>query len=466
MPSPWTLHRSADDAKLGGVCGGVADRWGIDPVLVRVGFVLLALSGGVGVVLYLAGWLLLPVAGTDRAAVDDLFGGAAARWPRELWTTLVVVACVVSFAVLSAVTPFGVVPALAVLGLWWLGRRRHARATDRPGPDHPYAVGATPPPVWQGPETPFSRAASAWQARVTEVRSGVWSGPAPQPGVRPDGTAPQDTRWDPVPTAPPVPLPTEPGHLAEETAAAVREEAARAAFLSVPDPVGLYTEPAVTPVPAARPGAALAARRVRLASVTALGLTWLGLGVADALGVRVDLAVYAGAGLLVLALGLLAAARWGRARGLLAGAVVLALAAATTSSLTSGLVGPAVAGPARAAGLQMSHPVAYTTAAALPAAGDVLDVGSLDVDLTGLDLTADATYRATVDTGRLVVRTPPGTGVDLRYDVDAGHITSYGSPFAAGTDLKGDRLLVAPAAGQHTITLDLRVDTGVLEVRS
>ncbi len=62
MSSVWTIRRSTSDVKVAGLCGGVARHWGIDPVLVRVGFVLLALTGGVGAILYVAGWLLLPVA--------------------------------------------------------------------------------------------------------------------------------------------------------------------------------------------------------------------------------------------------------------------------------------------------------------------------------------------------------------------------------------------------------------------
>ncbi|HEY6813838.1 MAG TPA: PspC domain-containing protein, partial [Propionibacteriaceae bacterium] len=72
MSSVWTIRRSATDAKLSGLCGGVAQHWGIDPVLVRVGWVLLAFSSGIGLVLYLAGWLLIPVEGSDKALVDDL----------------------------------------------------------------------------------------------------------------------------------------------------------------------------------------------------------------------------------------------------------------------------------------------------------------------------------------------------------------------------------------------------------
>jgi len=89
MSSIWTIRRSATDVKLTGLCSGVAQHWGIDPVLARVGWALLALSGGIGLVLYLAGWLLIPVEGSDRALVNDLFGESVRRWPRELWITLV-----------------------------------------------------------------------------------------------------------------------------------------------------------------------------------------------------------------------------------------------------------------------------------------------------------------------------------------------------------------------------------------
>lgn len=489
MSSTWSVQRAVDDAKLGGVCSGVAARWGVDPVLVRVGAVLLALTGGVGVILYLAGWLLLPGAGTGRAAVDDAFGGAAARWPRELWITLVVLACIFAFATFGAVSPFGVAPALALLAVWWFGfhrpRARRARqATPAPGAGPgapngaraPYAV--VPPAPFSGPATPFTQAANAWQARVAQVRNGGWT---PAPGE----TVPGAARWDPVPTGPPPPAdapfapapgratsapsaPPAPAATAYAPAAPppapapVDPEAlARAAFLAEPDPVGLYTDPA--PLPVVRAGASLAARRLRLVTVAALGLTWLGLGIAEALGVAVGLAVYAASGLLVVALGLVAATRFGRARGLLPVGVLLAV----TSVVASGLLGPTLAEPAREASRLVDHPVAYTSAAELPAAGDTLDVGDLDVDLSGLTLASDATYTATVDTGRIVVRTPTqDVGVVLRYAVDTGSVRAYGGELGSGSPIEGTRVLVPAGPGQRTLTLDLTVDTGVVEVRA
>jgi len=67
MSSVWSIRRSTVDKKVAGVCGGVARHWNVDPVLVRVGWVLLALSGGVGIVLYAAAWLLVPADGATRS---------------------------------------------------------------------------------------------------------------------------------------------------------------------------------------------------------------------------------------------------------------------------------------------------------------------------------------------------------------------------------------------------------------
>lgn len=55
---------------LGGVCAGIGPAYDVDVTLLRLAFVALALLGGVGIVLYVALWLLLPAAGRsgeDRA---------------------------------------------------------------------------------------------------------------------------------------------------------------------------------------------------------------------------------------------------------------------------------------------------------------------------------------------------------------------------------------------------------------
>jgi phage shock protein C len=67
------LTRSVTDRKLGGVCAGIADYFEIDPVLVRVAFVVLAISGGFGVLAYVILWIIVPEAPTrGRSAAIEI----------------------------------------------------------------------------------------------------------------------------------------------------------------------------------------------------------------------------------------------------------------------------------------------------------------------------------------------------------------------------------------------------------
>ena len=58
------LTRSADDRMLAGVAGGLAEYFAIDPAIVRLIFVIIALFGGgvTGIVIYLILWAIMPEA--------------------------------------------------------------------------------------------------------------------------------------------------------------------------------------------------------------------------------------------------------------------------------------------------------------------------------------------------------------------------------------------------------------------
>ena len=57
---PRRLRRSRDERVIAGVCGGLARHLGVDPVLIRIAFVVLALAGGGGLLLYVVSWVLMP----------------------------------------------------------------------------------------------------------------------------------------------------------------------------------------------------------------------------------------------------------------------------------------------------------------------------------------------------------------------------------------------------------------------
>ena len=90
------LRRSVTDRKIAGVAGGLARHLDIDPVILRVAFVVLVFFGGAGLILYGACWLLVPEEGSESAPLhlDD----------RSRAVALVLV---------------GVVAALALLGDTW-----------------------------------------------------------------------------------------------------------------------------------------------------------------------------------------------------------------------------------------------------------------------------------------------------------------------------------------------------------
>jgi len=54
--SSWAIVRSRDNRILLGVAGGLGERLGVDPILVRIAFAVLAIAGGSGVLLYLLAW--------------------------------------------------------------------------------------------------------------------------------------------------------------------------------------------------------------------------------------------------------------------------------------------------------------------------------------------------------------------------------------------------------------------------
>jgi phage shock protein PspC (stress-responsive transcriptional regulator) len=72
------LERSRSDRKLAGVCGGLARYFDIHPAVYRVGFVVLTLLGGAGIIIYLTAALVMPEEGHE-----DSFATAALRNRRD-----------------------------------------------------------------------------------------------------------------------------------------------------------------------------------------------------------------------------------------------------------------------------------------------------------------------------------------------------------------------------------------------
>lgn len=170
--APLRMHRSRTDRKVAGVCGGFAEYARIDPVVVRVVVAALTVVGGVGLVLYAAGWLLVPQEGSEQAVVDRHHRRERDEVRRAGWFLAAVLAVA---AVLTSGPWFGpgvwwggwpLWPLLVLLAVGWFVFVRPDRAEPRTSP------AATGDDGNQAPS-------QSWSAPV-----GSPAGPAPPPAGR------------------------------------------------------------------------------------------------------------------------------------------------------------------------------------------------------------------------------------------------------------------------------------------
>ncbi len=92
---PKRLHKSQTDRMIAGVCGGLAEYFDVDPVFMRLGFLLLAFLTGIGFLLYPALWIVMPEESSlDRPPREvvrenlDRMRGEAERLGEELKGTM------------------------------------------------------------------------------------------------------------------------------------------------------------------------------------------------------------------------------------------------------------------------------------------------------------------------------------------------------------------------------------------
>jgi phage shock protein PspC (stress-responsive transcriptional regulator) len=118
-PAPRRLTRSGRDRIIGGVSGGIGRYFGIDPTLVRIGFVALALLGGAGLIVYGAALVLVPL---DEERPD------APGTPRDRALAIAIAVALIlaglvfgSFGFMfgGALVPLGFLLLLG-LAVWWL----------------------------------------------------------------------------------------------------------------------------------------------------------------------------------------------------------------------------------------------------------------------------------------------------------------------------------------------------------
>jgi len=411
-PPPFrgrTLDRRSQNRVVAGVAGGLGDYFNVDPAIFRLGFIVLAVFGGSGFLLYLVGWLFLPERDTQRSVgeglVRQLGGGRSAGGLILLFVALLIVADTVGGG-------GGLIWAAVLIGIGVLLYRQADESDEDPPPSEPGDRSTTsmwsqppqppqaPPPA--APPSPPGRVATA--APRTDLRS-----PAATPDMDPYLPPPPpvaDDGWRPTPYASGE-LPPPPSVLGRVTVAAA----------------------------------------LILIGATALLDTLTGVDVA--------VASYAALALTVIGAGLLVGARWGRARGLIAlgGVTVLVLiASSTVAQLPSGIYGGAG---------QRSYRPETVAQVRDPYR---LGLGEMQIDLTALELEPgqDVSVDASLSVGSLQVIVPDDVGVEATATAQLGAVdvldrTSEGTTASTTLSEPGEE-------GSPTISLDLSAVMGEIEV--
>lgn len=147
------LTRATDDKVVSGLSAGLGRYFGIDPVVFRIAFVVMALAGGSGVLLYLVGWLLIP---------DDL-GRTPGLKPGHERHQQLLAAVVGGLGLLLLLDELGPHKGGgAPVGLMLIGLGAFVLWSRRQGPQVPGGPTASPPPPASRPTTdPLPMAAPA-----------------------------------------------------------------------------------------------------------------------------------------------------------------------------------------------------------------------------------------------------------------------------------------------------------------
>ncbi|MBY8883874.1 PspC domain-containing protein [Streptomyces sp. PTM05] len=437
-PPRRLLTRSRRPKVLGGVCGGLGRYFGIDPVVFRVVIAVLALTGGIGLISYGIGWLLIPMDGEDETELRRLLSG------RLEGGSLTAVLCTLvgSGLFLSTIDNgdnqgFSLCLAAATVGaVYWSYRRRTMPAAGQGDAEGSVAGGAAQvadaPPAAQPPPTATPSWWRTTSAGTVSFDKSDAYGPA---GGGSDG---RGTRylWGP------------------EEGPGAGSSAYESTYESVYEKErdGDADRPT-----AGRPRRSYLGAIAFLLAVAACGTgitaTWHGHAL------RTILETGLVAALSVLGIGLVTAAFTGvRAGGTITWAVLTCVLLAGAS-----LVPPSV-------GTHWGNVTWRPATAAQVRPHYDLGTGEAELDLTGLAPPHGATTATSVSVGagRLEVRVPRNATVRLTAHVGVGDLRIGDGPHKVRVAPDQNRsVTLAPPSGTAsggTVALDLRLGTGELEV--
>ncbi len=448
--SRQSLIRPTQGRYVAGVCAAIGRATNTDPVLWRVVLAVLGFFGGIGILIYLIGWLIIPSEGDTASPIEALLGrGQSKMSPLAVLALGGATALTFAFIVENGFRATLLGGAVLVGGALLYKRNNAAANSTAAAP--PTAPPDAPEPA-SGASFPFT--ATFPQAPTTPA--------APAAGYVPPGqpTGGATTADEPV-TAPlpPIPPPPPPG---PSFAAPPPPPPPASGYRPPFAPHGPYAGPqqawrTAPPPPAKAPKPPKPPKeRSKLGRITFFAvLVAVGLvAVLDLGGVGVQLSTYFAAALVTIALGLVVGAWFGRARGLIALALLatigLGISSANERLGVDGFTDPVTWQPRTVSGIADR----YET-----------PVGDATLDLRQVDFTGQTMETSVImHGGTLKVLLPPKVDTVASVDVDFGSSTLFGD-VADGPDLAHevtDHGLDGVGGGD--LRLNVKMDLGDVEV--
>lgn len=131
------VRRPADTGPSSGLCRALAQRFGIDPLVLRIAAIALTFAAGLGLVLYAWGTLLTPRVG-GVAPIQNILP-AFARWTRTTQLLVVGISTLAIVTLSASTTGLPIGPAVVLLVVFLIVRRRREAAPTQWGPWSPGA---------------------------------------------------------------------------------------------------------------------------------------------------------------------------------------------------------------------------------------------------------------------------------------------------------------------------------------
>ena len=107
------LYRSRQQRVIGGVCGGIAEYFDIDPILVRLGFILFFFADGAGLLAYIIAWIIIPENSTFEEDTIDVNNSSSDNDSGKHKTLGIILIVLGAFLLLNRV-----IPQLYIRHLW------------------------------------------------------------------------------------------------------------------------------------------------------------------------------------------------------------------------------------------------------------------------------------------------------------------------------------------------------------